>query len=234
MVYKLLRQMFWIFYLSSRIKGSLDKHKTSCVFSRSTNFTGVCTEQIKVEHLFKGYAAHKQELTDEGDGCGEAGSNVSTQIVLHGEPQVFKLPLVEVRTGGGNVEHSCDTRCCKGVSARGVNGTAQKQEGQQLHWTILQVKKKPRNYHHDDCLISSKLPNSTRLCHILKVTILPDHMLVLSGPSPLALVPMQRGGSWQICDRALERPLKIPQIHLNGGHIVLVKLKLLPKSSWKM
>lgn len=83
----------------------------------------------------------EERLTDEGYGCGEAGSDVSGQTVLHSEPQVLKLPLVEVRACGGDIEHGCDARCCEGLSAGRVDGTAQKQKGQQLYWTILQYQK---------------------------------------------------------------------------------------------
>lgn len=83
--------------------------------------------------------AHRlKALTDESNGRREAGFDVSSQSVLHCESQVLKLPLVEVRTGGGHVEHGCDACCCQRLSAGRVDGTAQKQEGQQLHWTILQ------------------------------------------------------------------------------------------------
>ncbi len=87
------------------------------------------------------YGCLGEKLTDEGDGCGEAGSDVCSEAVLHSEPQVLKLALVEVRACGGYVEHSCDARRCEGLSAGGVDGTAQKQEGEQLHWTILQFTK---------------------------------------------------------------------------------------------
>lgn len=59
--------------------------------------------------------------------------------------------------------------------------------------------------------------------------ILPGHMLELCDPSLLALVPLQRGDCWQSCNRALGRSLEILQIHLNGGHIVLVKLQAFTK-----
>lgn len=59
----------------------------------------------------------EEKLTDEGYGCGEAGSDVCGQTVLHSEPQVLKLPLVEVRACGGDIEHGCDARCCEGLSA---------------------------------------------------------------------------------------------------------------------
>lgn len=38
----------------------------------------------------------EDKLTDEGYGSGKAGSDVSGEAVLHSEPQVLKLPLVEV------------------------------------------------------------------------------------------------------------------------------------------
>lgn len=82
-----------------------------------------------------------RKLTNEADGCGEAGSDVSIQTVLHCEPQVLQLPLVEVGAGGGHVEDSRDVRCCQGLSAGGVDGAAEEQEGQQLHGTILKQTK---------------------------------------------------------------------------------------------
>lgn len=78
-----------------------------------------------------------ENLTNEGDGCGEAGPDVSGQAVLHGELQVLKLPLEEIGACWGHVENSCDARCTEGLSAGGVEGTAQIQEGQQLHGAIL-------------------------------------------------------------------------------------------------
>lgn len=79
----------------------------------------------------------EENLTDEGDGCGEAGPDVGSEAVLHSEPQVLKVPLVEIGACGGNVEHGGDARCGEGLSARRVEGAAQVQEGQQLHGTIL-------------------------------------------------------------------------------------------------
>ena len=90
------------------------------------------------------------------DGCGEAGSDVGSQAVLHCEPQVLKLSLIEVGACGRNVEHSCDASCCEGLSAGRVDGTAQKQEGQQLHWTILQFK--INNNHYAVCFYASYVP----------------------------------------------------------------------------
>lgn len=77
-------------------------------------------------------------LTDERDGCVKAGSDVSSQRVLHSEPEVLKLALVEVGTGGGHVQHGCDACGCQRLPAGRVDGAAQEQEGQELHWTILQ------------------------------------------------------------------------------------------------
>lgn len=99
----------------------------------------------------------EEKLTDEGYGRGEAGSDVSSQAVLHSEPQVLKLPLVEVGARGGDVEHSCDARCCEGLSAGGVDGTAQKQEGQQLHWTILQLTKSRQSPYLESRIITMQL-----------------------------------------------------------------------------
>lgn len=78
-------------------------------------------------------------LTDERDGCVKAGSDVSYQRVLHSESQVLKLSFVEVWAGGGYVEDSCDACCCQRLSAGRVDGTAQEQEGKQLHRTILEM-----------------------------------------------------------------------------------------------
>lgn len=81
------------------------------------------------------------KLTDEGDGGGEAGPDVSGEVVLHSQPQVLKLPLVEIGARGGNIEHGRDARRHEGLSAGGVEGAAQIQEGQQLHGTILYKKR---------------------------------------------------------------------------------------------
>lgn len=65
--------------------------------------------------------------------------------------------------------------------------------------------------------------NSTYNCLLALIKmnfILPDHMLVSSYPSPLALVPLLRYVCWWSWNRDLDRPLKIPQIHLNGGHTI--------------
>lgn len=78
-----------------------------------------------------------RKLTDEGYGRGEAGSDVGGQAVLHGEPQVLELPLVEVGTCGGDVEHRRDARSCQSLPAGRVDGAAQKQEGEQLHGAVL-------------------------------------------------------------------------------------------------
>jgi len=102
------------------------------------SFVGLWTD-ISVR---KQCTVHKvKRLTNESNGCVKAGSDICSQRILHSESQVLKLPLVEVRTGGGHIEHSCDACCCQHLSAGGVEGTAQKQEGQQLYWTTLQLKK---------------------------------------------------------------------------------------------
>lgn len=76
-------------------------------------------------------------LTDEGYGRGEAGSDVRGQAVLHGQPQVLQLALVEVGTRGGDVEHRRDARGSQSLPAGRVDGAAEEEEGQQLHRTVL-------------------------------------------------------------------------------------------------
>lgn len=84
-------------------------------------------------------------LTDEGYGRGEAGSDVRGQTVLHGEPQVFQLALVEVGTRGGNVENRRDARGRQGLAAGRVDGAAEEEEGEQLHRTVLRNLRKSRD-----------------------------------------------------------------------------------------
>lgn len=67
----------------------------------------------------------EENLTNEGDGCGEAGPDVSGEGVLHSELQVLKLPLEEIGACWGHVENGCDARCSEGLSAGGVESTAQ-------------------------------------------------------------------------------------------------------------
>lgn len=103
------------------------------------------------ELSFYGDAVHRFErLTDEGNGRRKAGFDVCSQSVLHSEPQVLEVALVEVRTGGGHVEDSRDARCLQCLSAGGVEGTAQKQEGKKLHWTVLEFT--IRNNYYIACL----------------------------------------------------------------------------------
>lgn len=94
-------------------------------------------KNIKIKNGADRQKATEEGLTDEGNSRGETGPDVSSQTVLHSEPEVQQLLFIEVGTWGGDIEDSCDACCGKGLSAGWVDSTAQKQEGQQLHRTSL-------------------------------------------------------------------------------------------------
>lgn len=184
------------------------------------NVSGIWEDISKTQSLnfyLKATLVHKWKgLTNESDGGVKTGSDVSSQVVLHGETQVLKLPFVDVWTGGGHVEHGCDSCSCQSLSAGRVDGAAQKQEGKQLHWAILQFYAQVnlcafRSWlmiSHQDSTACSPITSYMYIC------LVPDHMRVYSGPSLVSLVPLLWGDCWQDCNKTPERSWKISQIHL--------------------
>lgn len=73
----------------------------------------------------------------------EPGADVSLVVVLHRNALVLVVTLKVVRTIGRDVDQGSDAQGVKHVLPGSMIGTAQVQEGQDLHWAPLESKNSP-------------------------------------------------------------------------------------------
>ena len=86
-------------------------------------------------------------LTYELNGLQEPGADVLFVVVLHWDALVLVGPLEVVGAVGGDVEQGCDAQAVQRLLPGGMEGTAQVEEGQDLHWTSLGTGEERRCYY---------------------------------------------------------------------------------------
>lgn len=107
----------------------------------------------------QGRRSQTPSFTYEVDCLVEPGADVRFVVVLHRNALVLVVTLKVVRTVGRDVDQGSDAQGIKHVLPGSMIGTAQVQEGQDLHWAPWNAK---QSSIHQACSESTPVPTPTK------------------------------------------------------------------------